>query len=80
MIVSENDSVGGGGHSAAPVAKKILQAYWDQKDNKGATINKIEPEKEQADAAPDDDESSPAAAPAATPAPETEDAGHDTDE
>ena len=80
VIVSENDSVGGGGHSAAPVAKKILQAYWDQKDNKGATINKIEPEKEQADAAPDDDESSPAAAPAATPAPETEDAGHDTDE
>ena len=35
VVVSENDSVGGGGHSAAPVAKKILQAFWDEKDNKG---------------------------------------------
>ncbi|MFK7825368.1 MAG: penicillin-binding protein 2 [Oligoflexales bacterium] len=27
-IVSENDRVGGGGSSAAPVAKKIIEAFW----------------------------------------------------
>jgi penicillin-binding protein 2 len=30
-VVSENDSVGGGGASAAPVAGKILNAYWQLK-------------------------------------------------
>jgi penicillin-binding protein 2 len=30
-VVSENDSVGGGGASAAPVAGKILNAYWNLK-------------------------------------------------
>ena len=33
-IISENDSIGGGGKSAAPVAQKILQAYWDEQDRK----------------------------------------------
>ena len=27
-VVSENDRVGGGGSSAAPVAKKIIEAFW----------------------------------------------------
>jgi penicillin-binding protein 2 len=33
-IVSENDRVGGGGHSAAPVAKKIIEAFWKLKENR----------------------------------------------
>jgi penicillin-binding protein 2 len=30
-IISEHDKVGGGGRSAAPVAGKIMRAYWDLK-------------------------------------------------
>lgn len=30
-IVSENDAIGGGGAQAAPIAGKILKAYWEQK-------------------------------------------------
>ncbi len=28
VVISENDTVGGGGQSTAPIAKKILEAYW----------------------------------------------------
>jgi penicillin-binding protein 2 len=31
-VVSQNDSVGGGGRSAAPVAGKIIAAYWQLKE------------------------------------------------
>lgn len=31
VVVSENDLIGMGGRSAAPVAQRILQAYWDAK-------------------------------------------------
>ena len=30
-VISENDTVGGGGVSGAPIARKILKAYWDLK-------------------------------------------------
>ena len=30
-VISENDQVGGGGLSCAPIARKILKAYWDLK-------------------------------------------------
>ena len=33
-IVSQNDPVGGGGRSAAPVAGKIIQAYWELKERR----------------------------------------------
>lgn len=42
-VVSENDSVGGGGASAAPVAGKILNAYWNLK-KKRELANAEEPE------------------------------------
>ena len=32
VVISENDSVGGGSISAAPVAKEILKAYWHRKN------------------------------------------------
>ena len=35
-IVSQNDSVGGGGRSAAPVAGKIIAAYWRLKEERAA--------------------------------------------
>jgi penicillin-binding protein 2 len=35
-IVSQNDTVGGGGRSAAPVAGKIIEAYWRLKREKAA--------------------------------------------
>jgi penicillin-binding protein 2 len=35
-IVSQNDMVGGGGRSAAPVAGKIIEAYWRLKREKAA--------------------------------------------
>jgi len=35
-IVSQNDTVGGGGRSAAPVAGKIIEAYWRLKNEKAA--------------------------------------------
>lgn len=34
IIVSENDAIGGGGAQAAPIAQKILKAYWDLKEQK----------------------------------------------
>ncbi len=45
-VVSENDSVGGGGASAAPVAGKILNAYWNLK-KKREIANAEEPESEE---------------------------------
>jgi penicillin-binding protein 2 len=36
-IISEHDKVGGGGKSAAPVAGKIIAAYWDLKKKRAAT-------------------------------------------
>lgn len=43
IVVSENDSVGGGGASAAPVAGKILDAYWknQKKERKTITTNEV---------------------------------------
>lgn len=41
-VVSENDVVGGGGKSAAPVAQKIIQAYWDLKKKRGAVVSQLE--------------------------------------
>ncbi len=35
-IVSQNDSVGGGGRSAAPIAGKIIAAYWRLKEERAA--------------------------------------------
>jgi penicillin-binding protein 2 len=45
-VVSENDSVGGGGASAAPVAGKILNAYWELKRKRNNT-NAEKPENEK---------------------------------
>ncbi|MEY4631929.1 MAG: hypothetical protein RIQ81_2049 [Pseudomonadota bacterium] len=45
-VVSENDSVGGGGASAAPVAGKILNAYWELKRKRNDT-NAAKPEDEK---------------------------------
>ena len=42
IVLSENDSVGGGGASAAPVAGKILSAYWDLKKQKAMKISQKE--------------------------------------
>ena len=42
VIVSEHDSVGGGGASAAPVAGKILAKWWEIK-NKTVAVKPIEP-------------------------------------
>jgi penicillin-binding protein 2 len=39
-IVSENDSVGGGGAQAAPIAKQILEAYWQKKSIKQPRLSK----------------------------------------
>ena len=35
-IVSQNDEIGGGGKSAAPIAKAILQGYYDLKRKRAA--------------------------------------------
>jgi penicillin-binding protein 2 len=40
IVVSQNDKVGGGGRSAAPVAGKIIQAYWDLKASRSASLAK----------------------------------------
>jgi penicillin-binding protein 2 len=47
-IVSENDAIGGGGAQAAPIAGKIIQAYWDlqKKRGKDSLAVKVEPSKE----------------------------------
>ena len=36
-VISEHDKVGGGGKSAAPVAGKIIAAYWDLKKKRAAS-------------------------------------------
>ncbi|MGE0173653.1 MAG: penicillin-binding protein 2 [Oligoflexales bacterium] len=38
VVVSENDTVGGGGKSAAPVAQKIIESYWKLKEQRKKTI------------------------------------------
>ncbi len=45
-VVSENDLTGGGGAAAAPVAQKILQAYWDAKNGKSPVVETLAPAKE----------------------------------
>jgi penicillin-binding protein 2 len=46
-IVSEHDKVGGGGKSAAPVAGRIIKAYWDlKKKRQGLVLSQKEPPKE----------------------------------
>jgi penicillin-binding protein 2 len=42
IVVSDNDSVGGGGASAAPVAGKILDAYWKSQKKERKTISTTE--------------------------------------
>jgi penicillin-binding protein 2 len=37
-VVSENDAFGGGGAQAAPIAGKILNAYWDLKKKRASAI------------------------------------------
>ena len=43
VIVSEHDSVGGGGASAAPVAAKVLSAWWDIKNKPANTKVQVSP-------------------------------------
>ncbi|MBF0441947.1 MAG: penicillin-binding protein 2 [Oligoflexales bacterium] len=44
VIVSENDKVGGGGRSAAPVAQKIIKAYWENRNKREKiALNKENP-------------------------------------
>ncbi len=43
-IVSQNDSVGGGGKSAAPVAGKIIAKYWELKRERANTAQVSQPE------------------------------------
>ena len=31
VVVSEHDKKGGGGSQTAPIARKIIEAYWKQK-------------------------------------------------
>ncbi len=38
-VISENDRIGGGGTSAAPVAGKIIDAYWRLKKERKTTTN-----------------------------------------
>jgi len=38
-VVSEHDKVGGGGRAAAPIAKKIIQAYWNKKLKKSLVLH-----------------------------------------
>ncbi|MES2746209.1 MAG: penicillin-binding protein 2, partial [Bdellovibrionota bacterium] len=40
-IVSQNDLVGGGGKSAAPVAGKIIARYWELKRQRAATAQNV---------------------------------------
>ena len=44
-VVSEHDKVAGGGKSAAPVAGKIIKAYWDLKRQRSIAIGLKEPVK-----------------------------------
>ncbi|MEZ4741721.1 MAG: penicillin-binding protein 2 [Bdellovibrionota bacterium] len=39
-IVSENDRIGGGGASAAPVAKEIIETFWKLKKQRQLTVSK----------------------------------------
>ena len=34
-VISEHDKIGGGGRAAAPIAGKIIRAYWDLKKQRG---------------------------------------------
>jgi penicillin-binding protein 2 len=34
VVLSQNDKVGGGGRTAAPIAKKIIESYWKFKDQR----------------------------------------------
>ncbi len=43
-IVSQNDLVGGGGKSAAPVAGKIIARYWELKRQRAATAQNVKQE------------------------------------
>ena len=40
-VISENDTVGGGGVSGAPIARKILKAYWDLKKQRRGEARKL---------------------------------------
>ncbi len=42
LVVSENDSKGGGGASAAPVAQKILSQYWELKSKRNIAVKENE--------------------------------------
>jgi penicillin-binding protein 2 len=50
-IVSENDAIGGGGAQAAPIAGKIIKAYWDLKKKRSKTpiTVGIKPEEKKTD-------------------------------
>ena len=40
-VVSQNDMIGGGGRAAAPIAGKIISAYWELKEQrKGKNVAK----------------------------------------
>ena len=34
VVVSQNDMVGGGGKAAAPIAGKVIDAYWKLKEKR----------------------------------------------
>lgn len=40
-VVSENDKIGGGGRAAAPIAQKIIKAYWDLKEYRSGKKQKL---------------------------------------
>jgi len=40
-VISEHDKIGGGGKSAAPVAGKIIAAYWDLKKKRAAAKSAV---------------------------------------
>ncbi len=42
-VVSQNDLVGGGGRSAAPVAGKIIAAYWRLKEERALALKQAPP-------------------------------------
>jgi penicillin-binding protein 2 len=46
VIVSENDSVGGGGASAAPVAGKIIETFWNLKKQRALAISQSDVKEE----------------------------------
>lgn len=46
-VVSQNDVIGGGGRSAAPVAGKIIQKYWDLKKEREQKLSKLNGQKHE---------------------------------